>query len=147
MSPRKPFILHPEEQVTSSTLESVRIPDDIAALLEGRSTWARQGLGVHSTAGFVHAGSRGVIALELRNDGPVPIKLYPGMRVAQLSFLMLDQDCASGYYGKDVKYSADFRPETGSPWKDYEFALFDKDERDGRDGKTGLFERILESFS
>ena len=54
-----PFILHPGEFVLGQTLERVRLPDDIVARLEGKSSLGRLGLLIHSTAGFVDAGLRG----------------------------------------------------------------------------------------
>jgi dCTP deaminase len=82
----KPFILHPGEFALGSTLEFIRLPDDIAARLEGRSTWGRVGLQIHSTAGFVDPGFSGSLTFELQNMGKVPLSLYAGMRLAQISF-------------------------------------------------------------
>lgn len=82
----KPFILHPGEFALGSTLEFIRLPEDIAARLEGRSTWGRVGLQIHSTAGFVDPGFSGSLTFELQNMGKVPLSLYAGMRLAQISF-------------------------------------------------------------
>lgn len=86
VKPTEPFILHPGEFALASTLEYVRIPLDIAARLEGRSTWGRLGLLIHATAGFVDPGFHGALTFELANVSTVPITLYPGVRIAQICF-------------------------------------------------------------
>jgi dCTP deaminase len=83
------FILHPGEFVLGSTLERVAIPDDIVGRLEGKSSLGRLGLLIHSTAGFVDAGWDGHLTLELSNVANLPIALYPGMRIGQISFLRM----------------------------------------------------------
>jgi dCTP deaminase len=80
------FILHPGEFALSTTLEFISLPKTLVAHIDGRSSWARQGLKVHATAGNVHPGSRGFVVFELENDGPVPVVLYPGLAIAQLTF-------------------------------------------------------------
>jgi dCTP deaminase len=81
------LILHPGEFVLGSTLERVGVPDDLVARLEGKSSLGRLGLLIHSTAGFVDAGFDGHLTLELSNVANLPITLYPGMRIGQISFL------------------------------------------------------------
>src|ERR671922_95316 len=83
------FILHPGEFVLGSTLERVRLPDDIAARLEGKSSLGRLGLLTHSTAGFVDPGWDGDLTLELSNVANLPITIYPGMKIGQVAFLQL----------------------------------------------------------
>lgn len=84
-----PFILHPGEFVLGSTLEWVRLADDIVARLEGKSGLGRLGLLIHSTAGFVDPGFEGHLTLELSNVARLPIAIYPGMLIGQLSFYEL----------------------------------------------------------
>lgn len=83
------FILHPGEFVLGSTAERVKLPDDLVARLEGKSSLGRLGLLIHSTAGFVDAGFDGHLTLELSNVANLPIALYPGMKIGQLSFLQM----------------------------------------------------------
>ena len=90
LSDDEPFAVHPGEFVLGRTLESVAIPDDIVARIEGKSSIGRLGLIVHATAGFVDPGFRGTLTLEITNLTRVPIKLYPGLPIAQLSFMALD---------------------------------------------------------
>jgi dCTP deaminase len=83
------FILHPGEFVLGSTLERVGLPADLVARLEGKSSLGRLGLLIHSTAGFVDAGWDGHLTLELSNVANLPIALYPGMKIGQISFLRM----------------------------------------------------------
>lgn len=83
----EPFILHPGEFALGSTLERVTLPDDIVARLEGKSSLGRLGLLIHSTAGFIDPGWKGNLTLELSNVANLPITLYFGMKIGQISFL------------------------------------------------------------
>lgn len=82
--------LHPHQFVLAATLEYLGIPDDVSACVVGRSSWGRLGLLV-ATAIFVHPGFRGCLTLELVNEGEAPIRLSPGMRIAQLTLEQLLQ--------------------------------------------------------
>jgi len=82
----EPFILHPGEFALASTLEYITLPNDLTGRLEGRSTWGRVGLQVHSTASIVDPGFQGSLTFELQNMGKLPLPLYPGIRIAQISF-------------------------------------------------------------
>jgi dCTP deaminase len=91
------FILHPNEFVLASTLERVAIADDIVARLDGKSSLARLGLLTHVTAGFVDAGFDGHLTLELSNVATLPIALYPGMKIGQISFLRMTSPAEHPY--------------------------------------------------
>jgi dCTP deaminase len=91
------LILHPGEFVLGSTRERVALPDDLVARLEGKSSLGRLGLLIHSTAGFVDAGFDGHLTLELSNVANLPITLYPGMRIGQISFLEMTTPAAHPY--------------------------------------------------
>jgi len=82
------LVLHPQQLVLGSTLEYVRVPNDLAADVIGRSSWGREGLLI-ATATHVGPGFAGVITLELTNEGDAPIPLYPSSRIAQLVFFKL----------------------------------------------------------
>jgi dCTP deaminase len=86
----EPFAIHPGEFVLGRTQEYVELPDDVVARIEGKSSLGRLGLIVHATAGFVDPGFRGTLTLEITNLTRVPIKLYAGLPIAQLSFMALD---------------------------------------------------------
>ena len=96
----EPFILHPGEFVLGSTLERVRLPDDLVARLEGKSSLGRLGLLIHSTAGFIDPGWDGHVTLELSNVANLPITIYRGMKIGQLSFVQLTE-AAEHPYGSD----------------------------------------------
>jgi dCTP deaminase len=96
------FIIHPGEFCLAATLEQVALPDDIVARIEGKSSLGRIGLIVHATAGFCDPGWHGTLTLELNNLSRIPIKLYPGMKIAQLSFLALDQPALRPYGHKEL---------------------------------------------
>ena len=85
----KPFILHPGEFVLGSTLENIGLPGDLVARLEGKSSLGRIGLLIHSTAGYVDPGWQGHLTLELSNVSNLPITLYYGMKIGQLSYVRL----------------------------------------------------------
>ena len=91
------FVIHPGEFVLGVTTEHVELPDDIVARIEGKSSLGRLGLIVHATAGFVDPGFKGTLTLEITNLTRVPIKLYPGLLIAQLSFMTLDAPAERPY--------------------------------------------------
>ena len=85
----RPFVLHPGEFVLGTTFERVALPDDLVARIEGKARLGRLGLLIHCTAGFIDAGWDGHITLELSNVANLPITLYPGMKIGQISFLRM----------------------------------------------------------
>ncbi len=91
------FVLHPGEFVLGSTLETVSLPDDLAARVEGKSSLGRLGLLTHATAGFVDPGFTGHVTLELSNVATLPIMLWPGMKIGQLAFFRLSSPAESPY--------------------------------------------------
>jgi dCTP deaminase len=95
------FVIHPGEFCLGRTAEWVELPDDVVARIEGKSSLGRLGLIVHATAGFIDPGWKGTLTLELNNLTRVPIKLYPGLLIAQLSFMALDKP-AEVPYGSDA---------------------------------------------
>jgi dCTP deaminase len=112
LEPERPFILHPHEFVLGITHERVGLPDDVVGRIEGKSSLGRLGLLIHSTAGFVDPGWRGRLTLELANILNLPITLYAGMPVAQISFMRLSTP-ADRPYGSPLlrsKYWGDSEP-------------------------------------
>ncbi|HEY7464607.1 MAG TPA: dCTP deaminase [Candidatus Limnocylindria bacterium] len=93
----EPFILHPGEFVLGSTYERVALADDLVARLEGRSSLGRLGLLIHSTAGYVDPGWDGNLTLELSNVANLPITLYDGMKIGQISFQRLTSPAEMPY--------------------------------------------------
>jgi dCTP deaminase len=99
----EPFILHPGEFVLGSTLERVGIPGDMVARLEGKSSLGRLGLLIHSTAGYVDPGWDGYLTLELSNVANLPITIYPGMKIGQISFFRLTTAAEVPYGSKQTR--------------------------------------------
>lgn len=86
-----------DEFIIAQTLERIRLPNDLAARIEGKSSLARLGLAVHQTAPTVLAGFEGTLTLEMHNVGPFEILLSPGMAIAQLIVERLGQPASRGY--------------------------------------------------
>ena len=121
-----PFILHPDEFVLASTLEYMKLPLDLAGRLEGRSSWGRIGLQIHSTAGFVDPGFEGILTFELQNVGRVPILLYAGLRIAQICFYNC-KTTAIPYTKKiESKYAYKLEPLGSLFYEDEEFKKINK---------------------
>ncbi|MBM3933450.1 MAG: dCTP deaminase [SAR202 cluster bacterium] len=99
----KPFILHPGEFVLGTTLEHIEVPDDLVARLEGKSSLGRIGLLIHSTAGYVDPGWKGHLTLELSNVANLPVTLYFGMKIGQLSYLRLTTAVENPYGSAALK--------------------------------------------
>jgi len=97
----EPFMLHPGEFVLASTIERIKLGTDVVGRLEGKSSLGRVGLLIHSTAGYVDPGWKGHLTLELSNVASLPITLYFGMPIGQLSFLRLST-AAENVYGSDA---------------------------------------------
>ena len=101
----KQFILHPGEFVLAQTDEKIKIPSDLAAYVDGRSSLGRLGLVVHVTSGFVDPGFAGRLVLEMTNVGKIPIAIYPKMRICKLVFFKLSSEAELPYFlRKDAKY-------------------------------------------
>ncbi|MBQ1048501.1 dCTP deaminase [Micromonospora sp. C51] len=107
----EPFELRPGQFVLGTTLERVTIGSQVAARLEGKSSLGRLGLRNHSTAGFIDPGFDGHITLELSNDLPVPIRLWPGMLIGQVCVFTL-QTPASLPYGA-TSYGSHYQGQVG----------------------------------
>lgn len=112
IKPDQAFMLHPGEFVLGSTLERVGVPDDLVGRLEGKSSLGRLGLLIHSTAGFIDAGFQGHVTLELSNVATLPITLYPGMKIGQISFLRMTTPADNPYGTKGLgsKYNGQRGP-------------------------------------
>ena len=116
-----PFILHPGEFVLGSTLEQIELPDDLVARVEGKSSLGRVGLLIHSTAGYIDPGFKGNITLELSNVSNLPITLYKGMKIGQMSFNKLTTPVEIPYGSNKLnsKYQGHRLPTASLFHKDY----------------------------
>jgi dCTP deaminase len=122
IAPNEPFVLHPGEFALASTLEFFYIPLDLAARLEGRSTWGRLGLQVHATAGFVDPGFTGALTFELSNVSTVPLCLYPGVRIGQLCFFESTPTQLPYMQKRLSKYGGKVTTESSAFYRDPEYA-------------------------
>ena len=111
VDPQEGFVLHPGEFVLGSTLETVSLPDDLAARVEGKSSLGRLGLLTHATAGFVDPGFTGHVTLELSNVATLPIMLWPGMKIGQLAFFRLSSS-SENPYGSE-RYGSHYQGQRG----------------------------------
>ena len=117
-----PFILHPGEFVLGSTYERVALPNDLVARLEGKSSLGRLGLLIHSTAGYVDPGWEGNLTLELSNVANLPITLYDGMKIGQISFQRLSSPAEVSYGETSIgsKYRGQRDPTASLYHRDFE---------------------------
>ena len=117
----EPFILHPGEFVLGQTLEWVEIPDDLLAHLDGKSSLGRVGLLIHSTAGYVDPGWKGTLTLELSNVANLPIALYFGMKIGQISFVRMTSPVDRPYGSPDLgsKYQGQSEPTASAFHRDF----------------------------
>ena len=116
----EPFVLHPGEFVLGTTAEWIKLPDDIVARLEGKSSLGRLGLLIHSTAGYVDPGWSGRLTLELSNVANLPIVLTPGMKIGQISFAEMTTpvDRPYGSPGLGSKYQGQHAATPSRAFKD-----------------------------
>jgi len=102
-------LLMPDACILARSVERFVFPNDLAGRLEGVSTNGRLFLKIHVTAGFFDAGFPGTATLEMKNIGPRPIVLYPGMRIGQMSFEELSTPCLLPY-GQRNRYAGQVDP-------------------------------------
>jgi dCTP deaminase len=116
------FIIHPNEFALATTLEYVKVPDDLVARVEGRSSMGRLGVTMHVTAGFIDPGFEGKITLEISNIGAMPVALYPGQRVCQIVFetMTSPSEIPYGHPSRNSKYMGQTSPESSRIKRDYE---------------------------
>jgi len=116
------FVLHPSEFILGSTVEKVTLPLDVAAKLEGRSSLGRLGLIVHATAGYVDLGFSGWLTFEIANISKLPIRMYAGMRIAQIVFYQMTSKVENAYGCEKLKskYQGQKGPTASRHWIDFD---------------------------
>lgn len=98
-------VIHPGEFVLGSSLETIKVPNEMVARIEGRSSYGRLGIVVHATAGYIDPGFEGQITLEMQNLGNAPVKVYPEDRICQVVFEVMTSEADVPYGEKmDAKY-------------------------------------------
>lgn len=116
------FIIQPGEFALAVTVETLTLPPDLLARLEGRSSLGRIGIIVHGTAPRFDPGFHGRCVMELGNIGPMAVALYPGMPICSLTFEQLSspaerpygQRPGSKYYGQSGPVASRLANEEGS---------------------------------
>jgi dCTP deaminase len=109
------FMMHPGEFALGRTVETVNIPNDLVARIEGKSSVGRLGLMIHITAGYIDPGFRGPITLELYCVHPLPVMIYPGDKIAQLSFHEMSSTPSQAYNGRYQDASSVEASKFGAP--------------------------------
>ena len=114
--------LQPGQLILGSTLERVSLSDRLVGRLDGKSSLGRLGLLIHSTAGFIDPGWSGHLTLELYNAAKLPILLYPGMKVCQVSFLEMTTPAEVPYGSERArsKYQGQQGPGISRYFQDYQ---------------------------
>ncbi len=114
------YLLQPHGFALAATLERIAVNAYIAAALEGKSSLGRLGLLVHATAGWIDPGFEGHITLELFNAAPYPIRLYPGMKIAQLAVMQLRTKSRRPYGSAELSSQYQFQsrgPQPSRSWR------------------------------
>lgn len=118
----KSVVIAPGQFMLGHSMEYVKLPDTVCGNLEGRSSFARLGIEIHMTAGFIDPGFEGVITFEIYNSGPAAVRLFPGMRIGQLRFeVNTKPECP--YSKHDVKYKGLLEHNLSLQSRDVEVAL------------------------
>ncbi len=133
------FVLHPGEFVLGQTLEWVELPNDLVARLEGKSSLGRLGLLIHSTAGYVDPGWKGNLTLELSNVANLPIALYFGMKIGQISFFKMSSPVERPYGSPSLgsKYQGQSEPTASAFHRDFTAAKTAPSANPEPDAKVG----------
>jgi len=121
------FILHPRSFVLGTTLEWIRLPRNLAAVVTGKSSWGRRGL-IIATATGVHPGFSGCLTLEITNLGEIPIKISPGMHICQLFMHKMTE---STKHAARSNFAVSRKPRFGPVKKDKFAELLSKTQADG----------------
>jgi len=113
----KPFIIHPGEFILGTTKEYIKVPNDLAGMVDGRSSLGRLGVSIHTTSAGLNPGWEGFFTLEIVNVGKVPVALYPGMKVCKVSFVKLTSEAERPYQTSKYKYTS--VPEESKIFKEF----------------------------
>lgn len=111
VSEEEPFIMQPGDFALANTIENLELADDLLGRMEGRSSIARLGITVHSTAAVFEPGWVGTATMELSNLGRMAVALYPGMRICAFSFQQVSSAVMTPYRNKiGNKYAGQMTP-------------------------------------
>lgn len=115
------YVIKPGQFVLANVVEVTGVDSRHVGRLEGKSSLARMGLIIHATAGFLDPGNKLRLTLEIANLSPLPIRIYAGMKIAQLAFEELDTNCERPYgsSGLNSKYKGDMTVQASKMWKNF----------------------------
>ncbi len=118
---QKGFLLKPGQFILANVVEITGVDSRHVGRLEGKSSLARMGLIIHATAGFLDPGNKLRLTLEMVNLSPLPIRIYSGMKIAQLAFEELDRPCERPYgsSGLNSKHKGDLTVQASKMWKNF----------------------------
>ena len=121
MDEKSGYVLKPGQFILANVVEITGVDSRHVGRLEGKSSLARMGLIIHATAGFLDPGNKLRLTLEIANLSPLPIRIYAGMKIAQLAFEQLDQHCERPYgsSGLNSKYKGDLTVQASKMWKNF----------------------------
>lgn len=121
VKPGEAFVLHPGEFALGLVEEITGVGDDMVGRLEGKSSVGRLGIIIHATAGYLDPGNKLKMTLELSNIGALPVMLYPGMPIAQMSYSPLSSPAINSYGKKELgsKYYGAQEPQASQMWKNF----------------------------
>lgn len=117
--------INPGQFMLGHSMEYIKLPDYLSADLEGRSSFARLGIEIHMTAGFVDPGFEGVLTFEIFNAGTNPVMLYPGYRIGQLRFMQINEP-SKKYNKRNPKYNGLLEHRFSLQSEDYEIQKINK---------------------
>lgn len=116
----------PGQFLLGHSMEYIKLPDYICGNLEGRSSFARLGIEIHMTAGYIDPGFEGVLTFEIYNAGPTTVKLYPGIRLGQIRFEKTNIPQITYSKKHRVKYKGLLEHDISRQSKDFEVELIKK---------------------
>jgi len=96
------YFLKPNEFILGSTIEKIKLPQNIVGHVDGRSSIGRLGILVHVSAGYIDPCFEGNVTLELCNLSNRPFELKVGQSLCQIIFEMLSSPCQRGYGHEDL---------------------------------------------
>ena len=98
------IVMYPGQFILAETMELIELPDNIVASIEGKSSIARLGIELHQTGGWIDAGFRGSITLEMCNVNQRPVRIHAGMAIGQLVFYTTERAACPYNAKRDAKY-------------------------------------------
>lgn len=115
------LLIYPGEFLLGVTEETVGVSGKVAARMDGKSSLGRVGLFIHITAGFIDPGNKLKLTLEMLNVSGRPIRVYPSMPIAQVSFHLMESESGKKYGDESLnsKYFGATRPQASQFYKNF----------------------------